>query len=66
MEIKYKEDVCYVDSVKVEAVDTTGAGDMYAAGILYGIANGLSLEESGRLASENAAKVVSQIGARLG
>ncbi len=46
-------------------VDTTGAGDMYSAGILYGIANKLSLEESGKIASYAAAKVVEQTGARL-
>lgn len=46
-------------------VDTTGAGDMYAAGILYGIASNLSLEESGQIASFAAAKIVSQTGARL-
>ncbi|HBL46618.1 MAG TPA: adenosine kinase, partial [Planctomycetaceae bacterium] len=31
-----------IEGVEVKAVDTTGAGDMYAAGILYGITNGLS------------------------
>jgi len=48
-----------------KVVDTTGAGDMYAAGILYGIANNLSLEESGKIASYAAAKVIEQVGARL-
>lgn len=54
-----------IDGVPCEAVDTTGAGDMYAAGILYGINNGLSWEQAGRLGSAAAAKVVSQMGARL-
>ncbi|MGE0376058.1 MAG: adenosine kinase [Planctomycetaceae bacterium] len=54
-----------IESVSVEAVDTTGAGDMYAAGILYGITNGLSWKQAGRLASHAAARVVSQLGARL-
>ncbi|MCY3413350.1 MAG: adenosine kinase [Candidatus Heimdallarchaeota archaeon] len=50
---------------KVNAVDTTGAGDMYAAGILYGLVKGYDLERTGRIASYVAAKVVEGIGARL-
>jgi adenosine kinase len=41
-----------IPSVKPEAiVDPTGCGDAYRAGLLYGIANGLAWEETGRLAS---------------
>jgi hypothetical protein len=54
-----------IEGVRVEAVDTTGAGDMYAAGILYGLTHGLSWPEAGRLASHAAARVVSTLGARL-
>ena len=54
-----------VEGVRVDPVDTTGAGDMYAAGILYGLTHGLSWPEAGRLASHAAARVVSVLGARL-
>ncbi len=54
-----------IEGVTIDAVDTTGAGDMYAAGILYGITNGLDWKQSGHLASHAAARVVSQLGARL-
>jgi len=54
-----------IEGVDVNAIDTTGAGDMYAAGILYGITNGLSWKEAGHLASHAAARIVSQLGARL-
>ena len=54
-----------IEGVTIDAVDTTGAGDMYAAGILYGITNGLSWKQSGHLASHAAARIVSQYGARL-
>ena len=54
-----------IEGVNVKAKDTTGAGDMYAAGILYGITNGLTWKQSGRLASHAAARIVSQLGARL-
>ena len=45
-------------------VDTTGAGDLYAAGFLYGHAKGLDLKVSGQLASLAAAEIISHIGAR--
>lgn len=54
-----------IEGVPVTAVDTTGAGDMYAAGVLYGITNGLTWQQAGHLASHAAARVVSQMGARL-
>ena len=54
-----------VEGVSTDVVDTTGAGDMYAAGVLYGLTNGLDWAASGRLASFAAARVVGQMGARL-
>jgi sugar/nucleoside kinase (ribokinase family) len=47
-----------------EVVDTTGAGDQYAAGFLFGHARGLPLAECGRLASLAAAEVISHVGPR--
>lgn len=47
-----------------EVVDTTGAGDLYAAGFLYGYTAGLPLAEAGRLASLAAGEVISHVGAR--
>lgn len=47
-----------------EVVDTTGAGDLYAAGFLHGLTAGLDLAECGRLASLAAAEVISHVGAR--
>jgi sugar/nucleoside kinase (ribokinase family) len=49
----------------VKAIDTNGAGDMFAGAFLYGITHGYSHEEAGKLASAAAAKVVSQFGPRL-
>lgn len=47
-----------------KVVDTTGAGDLYAAGFLYGHAKGHDLETCGRLGSLAAAEIISHVGAR--
>lgn len=47
-----------------KVVDTTGAGDLYAGGFLFGVARGLPIETAGRLASLAASEVISHIGAR--
>lgn len=47
-----------------EVVDTTGAGDLYAAGFLYGLTQGLPLMECGRLGSACASDIISHLGAR--
>lgn len=54
-----------IEGVATQAIDTTGAGDMYAAGILYGITNGMTWQQAGHLASHAASRIVSQLGARL-
>ena len=47
-----------------KVIDTTGAGDLYAGGFLYGLARGAPLEVAGRLGSLAAAEIISHIGAR--
>lgn len=54
-----------IKAIPVERVmDTTGAGDLYAAGFLYGIANNKSLEESARYASIAGSEIISHFGTR--
>ncbi|MFV2014032.1 MAG: adenosine kinase [Candidatus Heimdallarchaeota archaeon] len=63
----YKDDKVFdIDVYQVKAVDTTGAGDMYAAGFIYGMARNYGMQKSGEIASLVAGKVVEQVGARLG
>jgi sugar/nucleoside kinase (ribokinase family) len=49
----------------VESVDTTGAGDVYASGFLYGLTNGFSLPGCGKLGSLLASKVIRIPGAKI-
>ena len=54
-----------IDAVPVDRlVDTTGAGDQYAAGFLYGLTHGRDLATCGRLGSLAAAEVVGHLGPR--
>ncbi|MCW5940710.1 MAG: adenosine kinase [Fimbriimonadaceae bacterium] len=57
--------VMEVPAHPVRVVDRTGAGDMYAAALLYGMAKGYDLGRTGRLASVAAGKVVANLGPRL-
>lgn len=59
------EQLTHVDAVPVKAVDSNGAGDMFAGSFLYGLSRGMNFPEAGRLACRAAAMVVSQFGPRL-
>lgn len=54
-----------IEPTPVKAVDTVGAGDMYAGSFLYGITNNTSFADSGKLASATSAKLVTSFGPRL-
>ncbi len=57
--------VLEVDAYSVDAVDSTGAGDNYAAGFLYGLIKGYKLLDAGKIASYVAAQIVRQTGAQF-
>lgn len=63
--IKSKEEIVHIAAEKVNAIDSTGAGDLWAAGFLYAYYNGMDLETCGRIASTLGAHVVQQIGAMI-
>ncbi len=54
-----------IEPYSVRAIDTNGAGDMFAGAFMYGITNGHSYAEAGKLASLASSRVVSQFGPRL-
>jgi len=64
--IKIKNMVYTIPSYKTKTINTNGAGDMYSAGILYGLINNLDLEKSGKIASYAASLVVGKPEARYG
>jgi sugar/nucleoside kinase (ribokinase family) len=54
-----------IETEKVKAIDTVGAGDMYAGAFLYGLTHDLSSDKAGKLASVAASRIVTRYGARL-
>ena len=56
--------VVEVPAEPTSVLDTTGAGDLYAAGVLFGLSQGMNLRECGRLGSIAASAVIGQTGAR--
>jgi hypothetical protein len=64
--LSFDSTVLKIPPYPIIAVDTTGAGDSYAAGLLYGLTNGYSLEASGTIASFFSSRVVFQLGPRYG
>jgi sugar/nucleoside kinase (ribokinase family) len=54
-----------IDPNPVDAIDTLGAGDLFAGAFLYGLTDGMSFKQSGDLASLASSKIVTQYGPRL-
>ena len=63
--VKSRGELIKISAFPVNCVDTTGAGDLYAAGFLYGLAIDLSLEKCGIIGSLMAGKVIEIVGARM-
>ncbi len=63
--VVYGEEIHVIDAEPIgHVVDTTGAGDLYAAGFLYGMTRGLDLRRCGQVAGVCAAEVIGHVGAR--
>ena len=63
--IETGDTVYRIPSYRTDVVNTNGAGDMYDAGVLYGITSGFRADRAGKIGSYLSSKVVSQVGARL-
>ena len=62
--ISHQGETCYIDPLPVRVEDTTGAGDAFAAGFLYGMTHNMSPLNSGRIGTTLAAAVIGQTGPR--
>lgn len=60
-----KGQVLHIPTQKVNVVDTTGAGDMFAGGFMYGLTRGYSLDVCGQLATCLASDTITHLGVRL-
>jgi sugar/nucleoside kinase (ribokinase family) len=63
--IKRGDEIVKVGTLEVQSKDTTGAGDLYAAGFLYGYSNDMDIEKSGLAGSVLAGHVIEIMGARM-
>lgn len=63
--IKQGSDEVHVPAPLINSIDTTGAGDIYASGFLYGQSKGLSLKKCGQLGTLLASEVIQVIGPKL-
>jgi sugar/nucleoside kinase (ribokinase family) len=63
--IKQANTLFHIPAEKVKPIDTTGAGDIYAAGFLYGYANNLPLNRCAEIGTLCAGHVIEEIGAKI-
>lgn len=63
--VKRGEEIIKIGALQVNCIDTTGAGDLYAAGFLYGYAKGLPLDVCGQFGSVLSGHVIEIVGARM-
>lgn len=63
--IMCKEEICRVSAFKVIPIDSTGAGDMFAAGLLFGLTQGYPIQKAATLGSFLASRIVIQNGTKI-
>ena len=63
--IKSGQETTVIGIIESKALDTTGAGDLYASGFLFGYLNNLGFEKSGKLGALLAGKVIEGYGAKI-
>ena len=63
--IRHMDETVFVDAETVEAIDSTGAGDIWASGFIYAMLKGHTPEDSGKIAAKCGAEVVQIMGANI-
>ena len=65
VDISYQDSFQHINAYDVRAIDTTGAGDMFAGAFLYGLTHQMGIAKAGELATFLCSKIVTQLGPRL-
>lgn len=63
--VKHGDLTCRIAPVDAKVIDTTGAGDMFAAGFLWGLVNGKTLQQCGDMGSLLASNIIEVTGAKM-
>ena len=63
--INFNGEVVKVGVIPADSVDTTGAGDLYASGFLYGLSNGLTPEQCGKIGAVTSGNVIQVVGPKM-
>ncbi len=63
--IQSKDELTEIEAIQVTPVDTTGAGDLYAAGFLYGHSRGMNLKDCGDIGALMAGNVIEVMGSKM-
>lgn len=63
--VKQGNEISRIGAIPAKVIDTTGAGDLYAAGFLYGLTKGLTMAQCGHIGALLAGKVIEVIGAKM-
>jgi len=63
--VKHNGIVYIISSIKANSIDSTGAGDLYASGFLYGLIKNLGFEKAGKIGSLLSGNVIETIGAKM-
>ncbi len=63
--VKQRDQVFQIDAIPSQVIDTTGAGDLYAAGFIHGLMHGMTLEKCGKIGTLLAGNVIGNLGAKI-
>ncbi len=63
--LMHKNEMIKIDAVSSDPIDTTGAGDLYASGFIYGLSQNARLETCGKIGAILAGKVIEVLGAKM-